>query len=548
MNFKKLTVTTLWLCGLTGAAWSNVTTEFYDFNGNQAPVGWLGGGASSPSTNFKNGQLEFGTGYEAAFWIPRNLSNATKVIVEFDAAVYGRSLFQIGDITFGNQSRPSSGGGAVISGTGNSRISMSVDSSDGLSSTGTAQTVLAGSGTFHVVETLQNGNISLSVTDKVLGVVSSIQNAVSPYFRFGSDQNIFMQGNGGADPIGKFVIDNLKITTETTVARASKIFGLAVGLFSPDHPEQPGLVDGATDARNVFNVLSSKSGNQWATVSDGNTTNSLSLTLSSTDGKRRIKDSLAAMNVSAGDTVFFYYSGHGQSFASIGGAGESPVNIIDGYHSPTAPNAWLNNRSDETIQLGALYDGNAAHSDRYLSDDELAGIFLNDPKWIGVRKIFIVDACYGGGFWQTGASSDFGDLNKLDNTYFLAAAPETMKAHTLTDGSGLGLWTEKALLPALNRLGVNSTWDSLQREIDSNITAWNTHSGPDIFGVSYSKGDDVYGPFDGLQTISGFSARTSDFNVNVQVVETSVPEPGTIPLIILALAFMGLRLRRPKLY
>lgn len=329
---------------------------------------------------------------------------------------------------------------------------------------------------------------------------------------------------------------------------ASKIFGLVVGLFSPGTTEQPGKVDGATDASNVYQALKSGASGQWASAAQGNTLSSVSLTLQSTDGKQKIQDSLNAMKVSPGDTVIFYYSGHGQSFASVGGKGETPVNILNGYGAndgdPTT-NAWKNNTSDETIQLGALYDGVAAHSDRYLSDDELAAMFLNDPKWVGVRKVFIVDACYGGGFWQTGVSNDFGDLNRLDNVHFLAAAPETMRARTVTDGSGLGLWTEKAFLPALKDLGLNSTWADLQTEIDRNIADWNAQSSRDIFGVSYAK-DGVYDPIVGFEPLTGFNANSPDFDMKSTVFSASVPEPTTLVLLLFALGLMALQTERSR--
>ncbi|MEM1445320.1 MAG: caspase family protein [Planctomycetota bacterium] len=123
----------------------------------------------------------------------------------------------------------------------------------------------------------------------------------------------------------------------------------------------------------------------------------------------QFKDRLAP-----GDNFVFYYSGHG-------------VSLFE--RDKTKPQ----NR-DEALVLG--YDSN--EDPVYLHDDELADYFAGDPIWSQVDKVFILDACYSGGFWtSTPAFKDFKgredntdgptDLGRLSKAALLAAAPEALQ-------------------------------------------------------------------------------------------------------------------------
>lgn len=582
MKLKSLAkAATVCLFGVAGGgvlASPLVSTEAFNFDNNLVPTGWtsylIPGAPAGGSVSVANKHLEFGSLTQGGIYRSINTTGLVQVQLTYEASIprnSGPSSFLLNDAWFSNRST----GGSVQAGIGN--LNAGFNSSIIFGAPGqplqyyenkffSVSNPLPTS--FRVTNSFQDGLVTQSVLDVATGTTFLNSQVAVAGFKLADMQNLFLYDSTGSGVTGW--IDNVSITTTMaaptctppqvlqgntcvtptpTQSLASKIFGLVVGLFSPGTTEQPGKVDGAKDAKNVFSALSSAASGKWASTADGNTTGALELTLASTDGKQKIVSALDAMQVKRGDTVYFYYSGHGQSWASVGGAGETPVNILpnQGY----APSFANNNTSDETIQMGALYDKNASHSDRYLSDDELAAIFLNDPKWVGVRKVFIIDACYGGGFWQTGVSNDFGDLNKLDNVYFLAAAPETMKAHTLTGSGGLGLWTEKALLPALRDIGLGATWSDLQGEIDQNIAAWNA-TDPDkyINGVWAAKGgldgDNIYDPAFGFQSISGFSARSNDFDMSA-VVFTNVPEPTTALLFItsgLTLIFVQRRRRK----
>ena len=61
-----------------------------------------------------------------------------------------------------------------------------------------------------------------------------------------------------------------------------------------------------------------------------------------------------------------------------------------------------------------------------LSDDAL---MTNLATLDGIQKWVFIDSCYGGGFWGNNNPADVGDLEKLSNIGFLAAAPEDGMAY-----------------------------------------------------------------------------------------------------------------------
>lgn len=90
-----------------------------------------------------------------------------------------------------------------------------------------------------------------------------------------------------------------------------------------------------------------------------------------------------------GDTLIFFYSGHG-------GGSREDLGV------------------DESLDVTWL--------DR-ITDDALSTWFLDSSrrdKWTGVNKLFILDSCYSGGFWN---GEDL-DLSELDKVALLTAASE----------------------------------------------------------------------------------------------------------------------------
>lgn len=238
-----------------------------------------------------------------------------------------------------------------------------------------------------------------------------------------------------------------------------RLFGLIIG-------NQEGLLLRADkDAQNVFDRLSTFP--NWAPVAAGNT--------SGPEGTLATwMTRLDAMEVRPGDALVFFYSGH------AGTVDNSNQESSTGDETPVDVEAGLidepNNSGDEAIQTS---DGFG------LRDDELADYFKSrESKWGEVLKVFILDACYSGGFVGDGLTSDTGDLETLTNNYILVpAASEGDPTPTVTlllDGFqhngttfelGTGVWTN-FLLPLLTP---DRSFVQLQSEMNafsSVVQAW----------------------------------------------------------------------------
>ncbi|MBS3917517.1 MAG: caspase family protein [Deltaproteobacteria bacterium] len=75
-------------------------------------------------------------------------------------------------------------------------------------------------------------------------------------------------------------------------------------------------------------------------------------------------------------------------------------------------------RSDEYLYLP---------SGERIYDDELAEWF-NTDQWKNVKKTFILDSCFSGGFWGGNDTNSFGDLERLSDVRLLAASDENQVA------------------------------------------------------------------------------------------------------------------------
>jgi hypothetical protein len=100
--------------------------------------------------------------------------------------------------------------------------------------------------------------------------------------------------------------------------------------------------------------------------------------------------------------LIMFISGHGGTNGTVGT--EPPVMI---QKDPNDLNKRVSDTGDEGLLLlnPALY-----------TDDDLVAQFTQNPKWDKIHKVFIVDACYAGGFWP--------DLKVLPRTLFYGASRE----------------------------------------------------------------------------------------------------------------------------
>jgi hypothetical protein len=117
-----------------------------------------------------------------------------------------------------------------------------------------------------------------------------------------------------------------------------------------------------------------------------------------------INDALAGLIevMEEGSILILFISGHGGTNGNVGT--EAPVMI------QKDPNN-LNKRESDTGDEGLVLLNPALYT-----DDELVAQFSGNPKWDKMHKVFIVDACYAGGFWP--------DLKVLPKTLFYGAARE----------------------------------------------------------------------------------------------------------------------------
>jgi len=295
---------------------------------------------------------------------------------------------------------------------------------------------------------------------------------------------------------------------------ANHVFGLQVVQTSVQTPRLFGLAIGQNDghqargdiaAQAVFDKLSSKP--TWASVSEGNTSAPLVFESNFNDHLgASVSSRLDSMQVRAGDTVVFFYNGHGGPLSGYGDGGETAMDLgLFGSNSST----------DDEIFASDL------------SDDDLYQLF-NTDKWRDVRKIFLLDSCHSGGFIGSSAS-DVGDLEKLSNFALFASALEDGLAQG-DPFDGQGIWSKYLLLPSLD--DADLTTMSLQVSINSRLG-----SIIDSFSGQTVPLFDMNAPgTSGLFSMTPYSIVSSDFDAASPFIP--VPEPSTVLLAIIGFVFI----------
>lgn len=196
--------------------------------------------------------------------------------------------------------------------------------------------------------------------------------------------------------------------------------------------------------------------------------------------------------VKPGDDFVFFYSGHGSG-----------------------------SKTDLSIPESAYITERTGSGQ--ISDWELAAWFL-DPeradKWAAVNKLFIMDSCHSGGFWD-GTAEGASNLSGLDHVALLAASGELelALANPLQDWEG---FFSSALEDALTKVSgfAKADVDKNGLTVDELKAYLETYAiGPGAEG--YIKGDWSYD----LQPVgwSIYSAQSSDFSM-------SIPEPASLGL------------------
>ena len=300
-------------------------------------------------------------------------------------------------------------------------------------------------------------------------------------------------------------IDDVSITVSRPVP-PPKTYGVFVG--SNDDWLGVPMLRGQTDANKVYAKF-----NELIPFADHDI---LPYDLSSTTSTPS-EDIFAALDrytpiLKEGDRFIFFYSGHGG-----GSRTEDDLAVWESL-------AILNSASGDD---GRVYDW------------QLANWFLDDPdraaKWAVVDKLFILDSCHAGGFWDGSAEGDE-NLNALSRVALLAAAGETentQSANLYPRGEG---YFSIALEDGLTKVG---GW--AKADLDKNgLTVEELR----VFLESYELPVDAEGYIK-----DGWSYDLVSAEWNITVAQTNdfaltIPEPATITL--LALGSLAVLRRRRK--
>ena len=210
-----------------------------------------------------------------------------------------------------------------------------------------------------------------------------------------------------------------------------------------------------------------------------------------------------------GDSLLFYYSGHGSGLLEAN---------HEGPPGGTGPSPPRDNR-DETLYISPGVVGGQ------IQDDELtAALGVLDPK---VNVLAFLDACFSGGFWRgesstSPAGGNTGDLENLPTTSIMAAAGEQQMAPGSSDFTNkfIADLADNAFdLDAMNRADLFATYKRIKT---------------DISVVANRKFDPNY-PDPSLYDPLSF---TYDEQISSQsVFYSNVPEPDS--LLILAVGLIG---------
>jgi hypothetical protein len=115
------------------------------------------------------------------------------------------------------------------------------------------------------------------------------------------------------------------------------------------------------------------------------------------------------------DGFVFYIHTHGDYSDSAGPDGFEYEHPVRSQHNPFL--YFLDSErklstGNEQLQLKT----------NELIDDDTFASFFRTPEWASIDKLFIIDACFSGGFWDGG---DGKDLVSLSRSALIASAPET---------------------------------------------------------------------------------------------------------------------------
>jgi hypothetical protein len=179
-----------------------------------------------------------------------------------------------------------------------------------------------------------------------------------------------------------------------------------------------------------------------------------------------------------GDSLIFYYSGHGTGGSGLG---------VEDFINPVSSVSY----QDYSLAAG-------------LSDSRLANL----------KKFVLIDACHSEGLWNNDFEGD-ADLQSLHNISFLASATEDGVSYS-DPVTGAGYFTSAIL----SGIGPNATFNSL-------LTLAQSASTNEVTGYFKDDGSGT-GYWHPVGHVSG------DFSADTQLNGLPVPEPAAIVLLLAA--------------
>jgi hypothetical protein len=132
--------------------------------------------------------------------------------------------------------------------------------------------------------------------------------------------------------------------------------------------------------------------------------------------------------VKPNDEFLFYYQGHGTHYG--GNALENKLGTFTYTVHPKKP--W---QFPYEMTVAFAEDEGITNGIFVIYDDALAEFFKVQP-WQDVKKTFVIDSCFSGGFWGGDDLDETGDLERLNNVRFIASSGEdelTSQIWNLTD-------------------------------------------------------------------------------------------------------------------
>jgi hypothetical protein len=192
--------------------------------------------------------------------------------------------------------------------------------------------------------------------------------------------------------------------TGSGTSTSPKTYGILIGSTAPSG-SLDNAIRGDLDVNNVAAQLS------WATE--------LAVLKYNWNGANTIAGDVSAVvggiasKVKPGDSVIFYYSGHGTGGPGLG---------VQDFMNPVSSGGF--------------------------QDNSLASLF-SDARFDSVKKSFLIDSCHAEGLWLNDSANDR-DLQSLKNVSFLGSSTEDGVAFSDIDKNGTSIFTN-AILSSLTQ-------------------------------------------------------------------------------------------------